>query len=133
MAHFAKLDENNIVVDIVVIHNSCLLDENEEESEQLGIDFCEQTYGGRWVQTSYNSNFRVRFAGIGFRYDEELDAFIPPCAYPSWTLNGVNWEPPVQKPSTIPADWTFTGDPYWWDEENLQWAVRTQPTEEGGQ
>lgn len=82
MAHFAELDENNVVTRVIVVHNNELLDENDNESEQKGIDFCVAHYGGRWVQTSYNANFRVRFAGIGSTYDETRDAFITP--KPEW-------------------------------------------------
>jgi hypothetical protein len=78
MAHFAELDENNIVTRVIVVNNDVLLDENELESEQNGIDFCHAHYGGRWVQTSYNAKFRGLYAGVGYYYDEELDRFIAP-------------------------------------------------------
>jgi len=78
MAHFAELDENNIVQRVIVVHNNELLDENQNESEQKGIDFCVAHYGGRWVQTSYNANFRGIYAGGGCIYDEALDVFIAP-------------------------------------------------------
>jgi len=78
MAHFAELDENNIVIRVIVIHNNELLDENSNESEQKGVDFCVVHYGGNWIQTSYNSNFRGTFAGIGFIYDPVNDVFVPP-------------------------------------------------------
>ena len=76
MAHFAELDENNIVKQVIVIHNNELLDENGNESEQKGIDFCVAHYGGRWIQTSYNANFRGQYAGVGMIYDQEKDYFI---------------------------------------------------------
>jgi hypothetical protein len=78
MAHFAELDENNIVLRVIVVHNNELLDGEENESEQLGIDFCVAHFGGRWVQTSYNNNFRGFFAGIGWSYDPIKDEFIKP-------------------------------------------------------
>lgn len=78
MAHFAELDENNIVKQVIVVHNNELLDENGNESEQKGIDFCVSLFGGTWVQTSYNANFRHRYAGIGNIYNAALDAFITP-------------------------------------------------------
>jgi hypothetical protein len=78
MAHFAELDDNNIVTRVLVIHNNELLDVNGEESEQKGIDFCVGLFGGRWVQTSYNANFRALYAGIGFLYDPIEDVFIAP-------------------------------------------------------
>ena len=78
MAHFAELDENNIVQRVIVVHNNELLDENGIELEQKGIDFCTNLLGGRWIQTSYNANFRGIYAGIGHTYDETLDVFIAP-------------------------------------------------------
>jgi len=77
MAHFAQLDENNVVTQVIVIHNNELLDENNLESEQKGIDFCVNLFGGKWIQTSFNSNFRKNYAGIGYSYNSVLDAFIP--------------------------------------------------------
>ncbi len=78
MAHFCKLDENNVVTEVIVIDNNELLDENNVEQESLGIDFITNTLNitGTWKQTSYNGNFRVNFAGIGDTYDEENDVFI---------------------------------------------------------
>jgi hypothetical protein len=78
MAHFAELDENNIVTRVIVVHNNELIDGEENESEQLGIDFCVAHYGGRWIQTSYNRLMRKNYAGIGYLYDPIRDAFIPP-------------------------------------------------------
>ena len=88
MAHFAELDENNTVLRVIVVHNNELLDGEESESEQLGIDFCVAHFGGRWVQTSYNGNFRKNFAGISSLYDPIRDAFISPKPeYGEWNLN----------------------------------------------
>jgi hypothetical protein len=78
MAHFAELDENNVVKQVIVVHNNELLDENGNESEQKGVDFCVAHYGGTWVQTSYNNSFRFRYAGAGMTYDPTRDAFIAP-------------------------------------------------------
>ena len=78
MAHFAELDKNNIVTNVIVIHNNELLDENGIESEQLGVNFCVAHFGGTWVQTSYNATFRNKYAGIGDFYDESLDEFVAP-------------------------------------------------------
>lgn len=87
MAHFAELDENNIVKQVIVVHNNELLD-NGIESEDKGIAFCQSLFGGNWKQTSYNGNFRKNYAGIGFTWDEEIDAFIPPKPEEgSWILN----------------------------------------------
>lgn len=77
MAHFAKLDENNLVIEVIVVSNNELLIDGIE-NEQKGINFCQNLFGGRWIQTSYNGNFRKNYAGIGFVYDETRDAFIAP-------------------------------------------------------
>ena len=78
MAHFAEIDENNIVQQVIVVNNEVLLDENGIEQEAIGVKFCQDLLGGRWVQTSYSNRFRGTFAGIGYIYDEALDIFIPP-------------------------------------------------------
>jgi hypothetical protein len=78
MAHFAELDETNVVKTVIVVNNNELLDENGNESEQKGIDFCIAHYGGVWIQTSYNSNFRGTYAGIGLIYDPIADIFYRP-------------------------------------------------------
>ncbi|CAB4149171.1 hypothetical protein UFOVP534_50, partial [uncultured Caudovirales phage] len=66
MAHFAELNENNKVTQVIVVHNNELLDENGNELEQKGIDFCVNLFGGIWVQTSYNATIRKNYAGIGY-------------------------------------------------------------------
>ena len=80
MAHFAELNADNIVQRVIVVNNEKLTDQHGIEHEHLGIDFCHRLFGvdTRWVQTSYNSNFRGTYAAIGFRYDAELDVFVPP-------------------------------------------------------
>ena len=78
MAHFAELDETNVVKQVIVVHNNELLDENGNESEQKGIDFCVNLLGGTWIQTSYNNNFRGIYAGIGMTYDPVNDVFVKP-------------------------------------------------------
>lgn len=77
MAHFAQLDENNVVTQVIVVHNTELLHEGVEQ-EAKGIAFCEGLLGGRWVQTSYNGTTRKNFAAIGYTYDAGRDAFITP-------------------------------------------------------
>ena len=77
MAHFAQLDESNIVTQVIVVANEELL-ENGIESESKGIAFCQSLFGGNWVQSSYNNNFRKRHALIGYNYDSNRDAFIAP-------------------------------------------------------
>ena len=73
MAHFAQLDENNFVTQVIVVHNNELLDESGVEQESKGIVFCQSLLGGNWVQTSYNNNFRKNYAGIGFTYDSNKE------------------------------------------------------------
>ena len=80
MAHFAQLDDNNVVITVTVINNEVLLDENGVEQESIGAEFCAELFGGRWIQTSYNGKFRKRYAGRGFIYDETKDEFIDPFA-----------------------------------------------------
>ena len=115
MAHFAQLDDNNVVTQVIVVANEELLFEGVENETQ-GVIFCRSLFGNdtKWVQTSYNGNIRKRYAGIGFRYDEALDAFIAPQPYPSWVLDAdTNWQPPV----AMPED----GKAYAWFEPNQEW------------
>lgn len=86
MAHFAEIDNNNIVQRVIVVANEELLD-NGVESEAKGIAFCKSLFDGEWVQTSYNGNFRYNYAGIGFSYDADLDAFIAPKCHLEAVLN----------------------------------------------
>jgi hypothetical protein len=122
MAHFAKLDENNVVTNVIVVHNNELLDEKGIESEEKGIAFCQSLFGGTWKQTSYNGNMRKNYAGIDYTYREDIDAFVPPKPYPSWNLNTekARWEAPI----VMPAD----GKMYSWNEENQKW-VEVAPVE----
>lgn len=118
MAHFAKLDENNVVLEVHVVHNNELLDENGNESEAKGIEFLTQWSGGYtlWKQTSYNGAFRKNYASIGCTYNSVRDAFIPPQPYQSWTLDDdANWQPPV----AMPTD----GGRYSWNETTQTWDV----------
>jgi hypothetical protein len=80
MAHFAELDEANTVLRVIVVSNDMILDEQGQESEAVGIAFCQSLFGTetRWVQTSYNGNTRKNYAGMGFTYDQTRDAFIAP-------------------------------------------------------
>ena len=100
MAHFAELDNNDIVLRVVVVSNADTSTPDGTEVESIGVAFCQRLFGGNWKQTSYNGNFRVRYAGIGYSYSTELDAFIPPKPYPSWVLSPatVDWEAPVPYP-----------------------------------
>lgn len=116
MAHFAELDDNNVVKRVIVVDNKDTVDENDNEVEAIGIAFCQNLLGGRWVQTSYNNKFRVRYAAEGYTYDPSLDAFIRPKRFPSWTFNSVtyDWDPPVPMPND--------GNDYRWDEATLSWV-----------
>ena len=115
MAHFAELDETNTVKQVIVVHNNELLDENGNESEQKGIDFCVNLFGGNWIQTSYNENFRQRYAGIGSVYITDANLFTEPQPYPSWLLDtDYKW----QAPTPYPTD----DKDYFWDEETLCWV-----------
>ena len=78
MAHYAKLDENNVVIQVSVVDNKDTADANGVEKEYIGAAFCERLLGGTWKQTSYNGNFRKNYAGLGYTYDSVRDAFIPP-------------------------------------------------------
>lgn len=115
MAHFAELDESNIVKRVIVVNNNDILDKDGNESEVIGISFCKKLLGGEWIQTSYNSTFRKHYAGKGYTYDKIRDAFISPKPYSSWTLDEetCNWIPPVPFPND--------GKIYKWNEENLSW------------
>lgn len=75
MAHFAKINSDNIVEQVIVVNNEVLLDSEGVEQEALGSAFCEELFGGTWIQTSYNGNFRGRYAGAGMKYDPVLDIF----------------------------------------------------------
>jgi hypothetical protein len=123
MAHFAKL-ENNIVTQVIVVSNQDILNEQGQELEQKGIDFCSNLLGGTWKQTSYNGNIRKNYAGIGYTYDEGRDAFIPPKPYNSWLLDETTcqWKAPVD----YPAD----ENQYAWDESTLSWVQLEQFTPE---
>jgi hypothetical protein len=117
MAHFAKLDENNVVTQVIVVSNRDTSDANGVEKEHIGAAFCERLLGGTWKQTSYNGNMRKRYAGIGFTYNEDLDAFIVPKPHASWVLNNTtaDWEAPVTMP-------VVEGKTYIWDEPTLAWV-----------
>lgn len=80
MAHFAQLDENNYVINVVVVNNATLSDLPFPESEPIGIEFCKSLYGENtnWKQTSYNGTFRGHFAGVGYKYEEYVDEFVAP-------------------------------------------------------
>jgi hypothetical protein len=118
MAHFCKL-ENNIVTQVIVVANQEILDENGQESEQKGINFCSNLLGGTWKQTSYNAKIRKNYAGIGYTYDKYRDAFIPPKEFNSWVLDefSCTWKAPVPYPND--------GKEYKWNESITNWEEVT--------
>jgi hypothetical protein len=132
MASFAKLNSENIVTTVESVVNEVIKDSNGIEQEQLGIDFLRTLYNepnAVWKQTSYNTNggvhdnggtpFRKNHAGIGFTYDQQRDAFIPPKPYNSWLLieDTCTWKSPIPYPND--------GIEYKWDEETQSWTLQT--------
>jgi hypothetical protein len=123
MAHFAELDNNNIVLRVVVVGNDCVPSDEHIDGETWCINFFK---GGTWKQTSYNNNFRKQYAGINYTYDAAKNKFISPQPYSSWSLDANDdWQAPV----TYPTDTDDGADPVvWeyiisWDEDNLRWTA----------
>lgn len=116
MAHFAQLDSNNVVTQVIVVGNKDTADANGVEKESIGVAFCERLFGGNWKQTSYNGSIRKNYAGIGYTYNVSLDAFVPPKPYASWVLNNdtAQWD----APTPMPTD----GKKYTWDEATTSWV-----------
>jgi len=115
MAHYAQLDENNVVVSVIVVDNKDTADAHGTEKEYIGAAFCERLFGGTWKQTSYNGNIRKNYAGIGYTYHADIDAFVAPKPFPSWTLDvDAKWQPPTPAP---------TDGMYSWNESNQTWEV----------
>jgi hypothetical protein len=107
MAHFAEIDNNNIVTRVLVVDNSL---------EHKGAEFLSNdlNLGGTWIQTSYNNNLRKQFASVGYKYDADADVFIAPQPYPSWSLDdNFDWQPPTPMPNE--GRWN-------WDEEIGDWV-----------
>jgi len=152
MAHFARLDSNNIVKEVIVISNDEILDENGNESETIGIQICKNLVqydpdileevgvstgpvDTIWKKTSYNNNFRFRYAGEGYTYDSTLDAFIRPKPYESWVLDNstADWIEPLTYP-TLTQEQFDSGSFYIWDEDAHQtdnttgWVLDTIPS-----
>lgn len=106
MAHAARINENNVVIDVIVVPDAQEDRIQEYLSNDLGL-------GGTWIRTSYNNRIRKQYAGIGFIYDPEADVFIAPQPYSSWVLNdNFDWQAPKEKP---------IGDNWAWDEEKQEW------------
>ena len=120
MAHFAELDNNNVVLRVVVVGNDCVPSDEHIDGETWCINFFK---GGTWKQTSYNNNFRKQYAGIGYTYDAAKNKFISPQPYDSWALDANDdWQAPV----TYPTDTGTEESPKLisWDEDNLRWTAK---------
>ena len=139
MAHFAQLDSNNVVTQVIVVSNDDTSDSNGTETESIGVAFCQKLLGAdtNWKQTSYNGNMRVRYAGIGYSYNAELDAFVPPQPYASWTLDSgtADWVSPLGAAPALTDEQTAAGSYYRWDEDAYQadntagWVLETPSAE----
>ena len=128
MAKFAKLNENDIVLEVQCVANEELLDDSGNEIEAKGIAFLTNWSGGHtnWVQTNIHSLIRKNYSNIGYTYDRTRDAFIAPKPFNSWILNEetCQWEAPVPYPSSVL--------PHYWNEETLSWnAQESYPILEG--
>ena len=140
MAHFCRLDENNIVTQVIVVANEDTSDTNGVEVEEIGVAFCKKLLGAEtnWKQTSYNNNFRVRYAGIGYIFSEELNAFIPPKPGPSFVLNNTtaDWQSPLGAAPTLTEEEIASRSFYRWDEDAYHadnttgWVLETPPAPE---
>ena len=146
MAHFAEIDSEGTVQRVLVISNN-ILSQGGEEVEELGTVYLQNMFPGTdWVQTSYNDNFRKRFAGAGMKYDVERDSFIHQQPYPSWTLDeeALVWNPPKPLPEQddenfIQYHWNENAgdwheipeqpDGYLWDEAAWKWNPPPEPKE----
>ena len=118
MASFAKIGLNNKVIEVLSVNNEVLKDSNGVEQEVNGIDFLTKLTGWAiWKQTSYNGNIRKNYAGIGYTYDEDRDAFIPKKPFNNWVLNETTcrWDAPVVKPND--------GQNYNWNETIQNWEL----------
>ncbi len=117
MAHFAELDENSAVLQVLVVHNDVITVDGVED-EQRGIDFLNGLFpdSGDWKQCSYNHNKRGHYPAIGDTYDPVEDVFYGPQPYPSWSMGeDFLWQPPTPKPDTTEF--------YYWDEDSLTWVI----------
>ena len=133
MAHFAQIDSNNIVTQVIVVADADTADAQGNHMESIGIAFCQRLIGGNWKQTSYNTHggvhslggtpFRKNYAGLGYTYDADRDAFIPPKPYASWVLDESTclWNAPMPYPTDL-------GTPdapkrYTWNEQTRTWDL----------
>ena len=122
MAHFAEIDLNNIVLRVNCACNQDIANNGGEQSEQAAQHFATVSplsqNGVKWIQTSYNNNFRKQYAGKGYIYDSVKDIFIKPQPYPSWSLDANNdWQPPISYPQNNDNQY------YSWNENNKTWDL----------
>ena len=136
MAHFALLNDDNVVLNVLYVDNNDMLDSEGNESEALGIAQCREGLNkpnARLVRTSFTGSIRYRYAGSGFTYNEEHDVFLPPKQWPSWVLNTTiyQWEPPTPMPE-LTEEQRNVGSGYEWNEETTSWDFvdMTPPAEE---
>lgn len=127
MAHFAELDENNYVKRVVVVDDRDTSDANGVEKEHIGKAHLEKILGGNWIQCSYNNKIRRRYPAEGYFYDSNLDIFVPPSPFPSWTEKDESgeWQPPASAGSK-PADTEEVF--YYWDENTVSWKSAARPS-----
>lgn len=120
MAHFAEIDENNVVTRVIVVDDVDTADELGVETESIGQTFCTALFGGNWLLTRDDGTLRYNYAGIGYIWDSEANAFYNPKPFPSWVLNSTyQWEAPVPYPEDDKM--------YSWDEETTAWVlIRTE-------
>ena len=122
MAHYARVNQDNIVTYVARVSNDIIVDINGVEHEEWAYGHLYQTIpdsmGDDWVQTSYNDNFRVRYAGVGYTYDRTLDAFIPPKPFDSWSLDNqtFDWVSPLGNHPPLTEEQVVSGFYYRWDE-----------------
>jgi len=125
MATFAKIGLNSKVISVHSVHNNVLKDANGVEDENLGIEFLTNLHGWAiWKQTSYDGSIRKNFAGIGYTYDEDRNAFIPQKPYASWILNEetCQWDAPVAMPE-LTQEQIDNKNSYSWNEETTNWDL----------
>ena len=114
MAHFAELDNNNVVLRVVVVGNDCVTSDEHADGEAWCVNFFG---GGTWKQTSYNDNFRKQYAGMGYVYNASKNKFLLPQPYDSWALDSSDdWQAPVTYPAGDQSAYRIS-----WDEDNLRW------------
>ena len=129
MAHFAQIGMDNVVLRVDVVRNEDILDENGNESEEMGIQYLKSVHGPltNWLQTSYNNKFRFRYAGPGMVYNNQYDVFLNPQPYSSWTLNTetFEWDPPIPEPE-LTEEQIESESYYQWNEETQEWKLKEQ-------